>query len=32
MRDPYQPNADDVPFTKYYSLSEIFYAAKVVIS
>lgn len=32
MRDPYQPNADDVPFTKYYTLSEIFYAAKVVIS
>ncbi|MGH7174916.1 MAG: C39 family peptidase [Minisyncoccia bacterium] len=32
MRDPYQPNAKDVPFTQYYSLSDIFYAAKVVIS
>jgi peptidoglycan hydrolase CwlO-like protein len=32
MRDPYQPNAVDVPFTKYYSLSDIFSASKVVIS
>ena len=32
MRDPYQPNAKDIPFTQYYSLSEIFSAAKVVIS
>jgi len=31
MRDPYQPDAKDIPFTKYYSLSEIFSAAKVVI-
>lgn len=32
MRDPYQPNAKDIPFTQYYSLGEIFSAAKVVIS
>ncbi|MBU6321254.1 MAG: hypothetical protein KGI78_01600 [Patescibacteria group bacterium] len=32
MRDPYQPSAKDVPFTQYYQLSEIFSAAKVVLS
>jgi hypothetical protein len=32
MRDPYQPNAKDIPFTQYYSLGEIFSAAKVVIT
>jgi peptidoglycan hydrolase CwlO-like protein len=32
MRDPYQPNAKDVPFTQYYSLGEIFSSAKVQIS
>jgi peptidoglycan hydrolase CwlO-like protein len=32
MRDPYQPDAKDVPFTTYYTLGEIFYAAKVAIS
>lgn len=31
MRDPYQPNAKDIPFSQYYQLSDIFSAAKVVI-
>jgi hypothetical protein len=32
MRDPYQPNAKDVPFTKYYKIANIFGVTKVVIS
>jgi len=32
MRDPYQPNAKDIPFTQYYKIANIFGVNKVVIT